>query len=157
MKFFVEQIAICPPDPAAAKELINAITGASWVEDHVKAVGFVAPVQHQVGNEADLSFNYAMGAGGDLEFEVLHYTIGANWMQRHGPSVSHLGMHCDAVELAQWRTFFAARGIPVAQEVNTFSHTNPAIAGKREYTYVIFGTRSILGVDLKFIVRRDIA
>jgi hypothetical protein len=39
----------------------------------------------------------------------------------------------------------------------TISHTNPVIAGKRWYTYVIFDTRSILGIDLKFIVRREAA
>ena len=41
----------------------------------------------------------------------------------------------------------------MAQEVFTESHTNPVIAGKRSYNYVIFDTREILGVDLKFIVR----
>ena len=45
------------------------------------------------------------------------------------------------------------RGIKVAQEVFTKSHTNPVIAGKRKYNYVIFDTKEILGVDLKFIVR----
>ena len=62
-------------------------------------------------------------------------------------------MHCSAEELVQWRAFFAERDIPVAQEVFTESHTNPVIAGQRWYNYVIFDTKDILGVDLKFIVR----
>ena len=41
----------------------------------------------------------------------------------------------------------------MAQEVMTESHTNPVIAGKRTYNYVIFDTKEILGVDVKFIVR----
>jgi hypothetical protein len=69
-------------------------------------------------------------------------------------SVSHLGMHCSAEELLKWRQFFADRSIAVAQEVMTQSHSNPAIAGQRWYNYVIFDTKDILGVDLKFIVRR---
>ncbi|WP_211257045.1 hypothetical protein, partial [Xanthomonas pisi] len=67
--------------------------------------------------------------------------------------VSHLGMHVTAAELAEWRQFFNEEGIQVAQEVVTDSHTNPNIAGKRRYNYVIFDTREIIGVDLKFIVR----
>jgi hypothetical protein len=69
---------------------------------------------------------------------------------------SHIGMHCTEAELESWRAFFASRNIAVAQEVFTKSHTNPVIAGKREYHYVIFDTYGILGIDVKFIVRRDL-
>jgi hypothetical protein len=62
-------------------------------------------------------------------------------------------MHCSGDDLLKWREFFKERQINVAQEVFTESHTNPVIAGKRSYNYVIFDTREILGVDLKFIVR----
>lgn len=154
MKFKIEQIAICPKDPAAAKELLTAIGAAEWFEDHVIASGAVFGSAGR--NEADLSFNYQLFEGN--EFEVLNYTEGENWMQ-HGTrpgSVSHLGMHCSAEELIQWREFFAGRGIKVAQEVFTESHTNPHIAGKRSYNYVIFDTKDILGVDLKFIVRINV-
>lgn len=102
-----------------------------------------------------------------LELEVLKYKNGANWLdygparhQRKDPEApmsvaSHLGMHCSAEELVQWRAKFAELGIAVAQEVLTTNHTNPAIAGKRWYNYVIFDTRDILGIDLKFIVRQN--
>jgi hypothetical protein len=151
MKFIIEQLAICPADPAAAKALLAAMEATEWSNDHVVADGKVFEVEGQ--NEADLSFNYDIFAG--KEFEILDYTSGNNWMA-HGTrpnSVSHLGMHCTSDELVQWREFFAERGIQVAQEVWTLSHTNPVIAGKRSYNYVIFDTKDILGVDLKFIVR----
>lgn len=154
MKFSIEQIAIAPKDPAAAKELLTAIGAAQWAEDHVVAVGKVFGFDGR--NEADLSFNYDIFSG--REFEVLDYTSGPNWMEdltRGRNSVSHLGMHCSAEELVEWRKFFADRNIVVAQEVMTESHTNPVIAGKRWYNYVIFDTKEILGVDLKFIVRRE--
>lgn len=154
MKFKIEQIAICPKNPVAAKELLTAIGAADWSDDHVVATGKV--FGENGTNEADLSFNYDIFAGN--EFEVLDYTEGHNWMddpRRGRDSVSHLGMHCSAGELDNWREFFAGRGIAVAQEVFTDSHTNPVIAGKRKYNYVIFDTKDILGVDLKFIVRID--
>ena len=158
MKFTIEQIAIAPRDPVKAKELLKALGAEQWAEDHVVAVGtvFGKPVQ----NGADLSFNYDLGAA--KEFEVLNYTTGDNWLahqsdQEETNCVSHLGMHCTAEELTRWRAFFSDRGIRVAQEVLTRSHTNPVIDGKRTYNYVIFDTKFILGVDLKFIVRMDVA
>lgn len=152
MKFIIEQIAICPKDPVAAKNLLSEIGAANWAEDHVVATGNV--FGRPGTNEADLSFNYDIFAG--KEFEVLDYTKGDNWMddmQRGRNAVSHLGMHCSAEDLVKWRAFFAERNIVVAQEVFTDSHTNPVIAGKRKYNYCIFDTKEILGVDLKFIVR----
>jgi hypothetical protein len=158
MKFFIEQIAICPSNPRAAKELLEAIGAESWAEDTVVAEGTV--YREPAGNIANLSFNYDLGpVDSKLEFEVLHYTDGVAWTQDEDRvnSVSHLGMHCTAAELVLWRGFFAKRGIKVAQEVLTAVHTNPAIKDSRRYHYVIFDTKDILGVDLKFIVRRDIS
>lgn len=152
MKFQIEQIAICPLDPALAKQLLRDMGAVDWVEDHVTASGEV--FGETANNEANLSFNYDLFAG--KEFEILHYTGGDNWidsLDRGFNIVSHLGMHCTAEELVHWRAFFAVREIDVVQEVVTLQHTNPAIAGKRSYNYVIFGTKRILGVDLKFIVR----
>lgn len=151
MQFKIEQIAICPKDPAAAIALLTAMGAAEWAKDHVVANGKVYAQEGR--NEADLAFNYDLFGG--KEFEVLNYTDGNNWMlhPERLNSVSHLGMHCSAEELIQWRAFFAERGINVAQEVFTESHTNPVIAGQRWYNYVIYDTKAILGVDLKFIVR----
>jgi hypothetical protein len=151
MKFTIEQIAICPKNPIAAKKLLSEIGAVDWSEDHVVASGKV--FSHEGTNEADLSFNYEIFSG--REFEVLNYTSGRNWVDDSvGRNVvSHLGMHCSGDDLLKWREFFKERQINVAQEVFTESHTNPVIAGKRSYNYVIFDTREILGVDLKFIVR----
>jgi hypothetical protein len=154
LNFKIEQIAIAPPDPAAAQELLSAMGAVEWAKDHVTASGEVFGVAGS--NQADLAFNYDMFTP-KREFEILHYTEGPNWLM-HGNrwfsgSVSHLGMHCSPEELIEWRRFFAGRGIPVAQEVFTERHTNPVIDGNRWYNYVIFDTKAILGVDLKFIVR----
>jgi len=153
MKFTIEQIAIVPKDPVAAKKLLSEIGAVEWAEDHVVATGNV--FGNKGTNEANLSFNYDLFSG--KEFEVLDYTSGRNWIDYRGErnTVSHLGMHCTAEELLHWREFFKARDIKVAQEVFTDSHTNPVIAGLRSYNYVIFDTKEILGVDLKFIVRID--
>lgn len=155
MKFIIEQIAIVPPNAAKAIQLLTEMGLSDWARDHVIAHGAVRGVPGV--NEADLAFNYEASSAKPLEFEVLDYTKGANWMEVYEPSASHLGMHCSEEELAKWHSFFTSRGISVAQEVRTQSHTNPVIAGKRFYTYVIYHTRPILGIDTKFIVRRDVA
>lgn len=167
MNFRIEQVALCPRDPVAAIALLTAMGLGEWSRDNVVASGLVNR-RYPRTNEADLAFNYqAMehevdGVSHGLrtvkggELEVLHYTHGDNWMDGHrANSVSHLGMHCSDKELEEWRMFFAERKIHPIQEVDTSSHTNPAIAGKRWYHYCIFDTRDILGVDIKFIVRRD--
>jgi hypothetical protein len=154
-QFYIEQIAIAPRDPAAAKKLLQDMGFGEWTEDHVVASGNVYGLPGR--NEANLSFNYEVMPE-DGEFEVLDYTTGPNWVDTSTPRnvVSHLGMHCTAAELQEWRDFFAARGIRVAQEVVTESHTNPfLVSNGRKYNYVIFDTRDILGVDCKFIVRID--
>ena len=164
LKFKIEQVALCPKDPARAIAFLTAIGLEEWSHDVVIAHG---PVYGGIPdlNKANLAFNYQATRGlpaqphgiqdapKPLELEVLHYVKGDNWMQRRGPSVSHLGMHCSQDELLDWRKAFAAQGVAVAQEVFTQLHTNPLIAGQRWYNYVIFDTREILGVDLKFIVR----
>jgi hypothetical protein len=157
MQFFIEQIALCPQNPRLAKQLLSEMGAVEWHEDRVVAGGEV--YGKPSANVANLSFNYQLSASEPraLEVEVLHYVKGQNWMQeasRHN-SISHLGMHCTDEQLVQWRAFFAERQIRVAQEVFTQDHTNPVIAGKRWYNYVIFNTKAILGVDVKFIVRHD--
>lgn len=160
MKFKIEQIAIClggTPETSVAFDLLNDLGATEWSFDTVLAQGEV--FGRKAGNAAKLAFNYDICSG--KEFEVLQYVAGTNWVE-HGPHVgqgpprvSHFGMHVTAEELDQWRAFFAERGIAVAQEVFTESHSNPVIAGKRWYNYVIFDTVNLLGTDLKFIVRRD--
>lgn len=151
LKFKIEQLALCPTDPEAAKQLLREMGAGEFAEDVVTASGFVYGEAGE--NVGQLAFDYELFKGNELE--ILHYTDGPNWMERHPNTVSHIGMHCTAEELVEWRKFFADRGIGVAQEVCTKSHTNPHIAGKRWYNYVIFDTREILSVDVKFIVRLE--
>ncbi len=154
-QFIIEQVALYPPDPGRAVQLLRELGLTDWVHDNVVAVGVVHGAEGT--NAAALAFNYeASPPSGLLELEVLHYTAGPHWMEHVRPSVSHLGMHCTEEALVQWRERFARLGIDVAQEVLTQQHTNPYLLEKRrKYQYVIFNTRPILGVDLKFIVRRE--
>lgn len=149
-QFKIDQVALYPKDPERAKELLTAMGAGDWAEDVVIAVGDVRGKEGM--NKASLSFDYSLLENA-RELEVLQYKDGPNWMDNRAPRVSHLGMHCSYDELEEWRAFFHERNIKVAQEVETYSHTNPVIAGKRWYKYVIFDTYEILGVDVKFIVR----
>jgi hypothetical protein len=153
MKFKIEQIAISVGSRASAMNLLFDIGAKDWHLDTVSAVGKVFGKDGQ--NTANLAFNYEICEG--KEFEVLEYTSGPNWIAASdvAPCVSHFGMHCTQEELDRWIEFFDEQGIKIAQAVETVQHTNPVIAGKRWYTYVIFDTRRIIGTDLKFIVRRD--
>lgn len=151
MKFRIEQIAIYPPDANKAIAFLEDM-GAEFVHDVVVAEGKVGRELGQQ-NVARLAFDYELAAGA-REFEVLSYVNGKNWMSGTHPSVSHLGCHCTNEELTEWKVWFASRDISIAQEVFTQSHTNPFLqANGRKFHYCIFDTRSILGVDLKFIVR----
>lgn len=159
-KFSIQQIAICPTNPTLARELLIDLGLTDWISDNVHAAGVARGVIGE--NHAHLQFNYQAGSGKDeeankpLELEILHYTNGHNWMAKNPNTVSHLGMHCTSEELELYRKYFYSKGIGIAQEVNTLAHTNPAIKDSRRYQYAIFDTKDILGVDLKFIVRKDI-
>lgn len=153
-QFKIEQIAINPPNPDEAKALLHDMGFGEWVEDTVEAKGTVYGYKSE--NTANLSFSY--NAFGGREFEVLNYIEGRNWLDddfdHRQNTVTHLGMHCTFVELDYWIQFFADRGIGIAQEVYTVSHTNPfLVENGRKFRYVIFDTKAILGVDIKFIVR----
>lgn len=158
-RFKVEQIALCPTNPMKARKLLEDLGLTEWFVDNVHATGVVRGAIGE--NHALLQFNYQAGNGSDaaagkpLELEVLHYTQGNNWMLKNPNSVSHLGMHCSAEELEQFRAYFYHNGIGIAQEVKTLAHTNQAIKDSRRYQYAIFDTKDILGVDLKFIVRKE--
>lgn len=159
-KFRIEQVALKPEDSAMARMLLQDLGLTDWVSDTVTAQGQVFGENSE--NTAFLQFNYQSDCGDKpLELELLEYNAGENWMDvracMNGGDeyvASHLGMHCTEEELAEYRAYFDSKGIAVAQEVNTTSHTNPAIATSRRYLYVIFDTRNILGIDLKFIVRK---
>lgn len=165
LNFRIDQIAVAPANSRVARELIDIICpdNKGWVEDEVTATGQVrcsgwqSSMDVERQNVARLQFNYDLFGG---EFEILDYIAGDNWIdnvpRRTRDSVCHLGMHCTEEELEQWRAQFAAFRILPVQEVNTIAHTNEAIKDIRRYHYVIFDTKHLLGVDLKFIVRRDI-
>lgn len=160
LHFRIEQIALCPTNPTLARQLLADLGLTEWFLDNVHATGVVRGASGE--NHALLSFNYQAGTGMDkdaakpLELEVLHYTAGNNWMLKSPNTVSHLGMHVSDEKLEEFRAYFYSKGIGIAQEVDTLAHTNPAIKDSRRYHYAIFDTKDILGVDLKFIVRKNI-
>ena len=159
LKFKIEQIAICPPDHQAARELIQDMFDVGReAYDQVTATGKVFDIK--ATNVASLSFFYGPFTDNFTEFEILNYETGNNWMDGRSNAdphrVSHFGMHVTDEELIQWRAFFEKRNIGVAQEVETTNHTNSKIPANRRYHYVIFNTHPILGVDIKFIVRQTV-
>lgn len=149
MKLRIEQIALCPPDPEKARVLLSHMGGGPWIHDDVIAVGAVFETEG-ITNTARLDFDHTLLEARELE--ILQYIDGPNWMEGEPPRASHLGAHCTEEELAEWREFFVLRGIGIAQEVFTKSHSNDR---GRRYHYIIFNTFPILGIDIKFIVRRD--
>jgi hypothetical protein len=157
MKFKIEQIAlaISQTREAEALALLAALGITEWTHDTVTAKGDVL-ADKDVTNVAALSFNYT-ALSEARELELLRYREGRNWLQFDlQPRVSHLGMHVTEWELAEFRALLEQEHhLMLAQEVFTQQHTNPAIAGKRWYHYVIYKAVHLIGVDLKFIVRRD--
>ncbi len=155
MKFKIQQIALAinPERRADAMELLRVLGIDEWVHDTVEAEGKVH--QMKAANTANLSFNYT-ALEEAKELELLTYVKGRNWLTTDTTimrtQASHIGMHCTEEELLLWRNVLCPR-LAIAQEVYTQSHSNPEIAGKRWYHYLIFAARAIIGVDIKFIVR----
>lgn len=153
----IEQIAIYCEHPKALKDCLRLIGVPldSWSDDVVDAIGTVGALDN-VPNIAELSFNYELIPG--IELELIRYQEGANWLAnrsaRKEPGLSHLGVHIGPeVDLDQVISLMRERDIHVAQNVITNHHTNPAIAGKRRYHYVVFDTIDKFGFDLKLIRR----
>ena len=155
----LDQIAFYTNAPESYKQILSEIFGRelTWHNDIVHGEGkvFGKPAQ----NYGHLSFNYDLC---NTEFEVISYKTpgGAhdphhyNWLEEQSvpsPSLAHIGMHVE--DLDYWVERIMAMGGEIAQYISTISHTNPNIAGKRLYTYVIFDTREMLGFDLKLIKR----
>lgn len=165
-QFKIEQVALFTQDSAAARDFLSKLGMSDWHHDTVVARGSVF-TESDCENTAHLAFNYQAGNGSDagagkpLELEILDYTEGENWMNvsqdcgetGFSGAVSHLGMHVTEEELTQFDLVMQEFDIKIAQRVVTQSHTNPVIKDSRRYKYVIYDTRFLIGVDLKFIVR----
>ena len=162
MQFKIEQVALSvnPGKRALALALLEDLGMTDWAIDNVTAVGSVDD-DEGLTTKGLLAFNYQAGdiGGKAVELELLHYTDGDNFVDRAKAEyvtsaiATHIGMHCTEQELEEARAIFAKYGITTSQEVRTIAHTNPAIKDSRRYQYSIFATRSLIGIDLKFIVR----
>lgn len=151
----LDQIAFYAPDSIAEANIkkMLGIDEAEWTVDHVSGRCRVFGGDEREST-ARLQFNYDLG----IEVEILRYLSGPHWhlqraISKHGPNVffgsipfvSHIGFHVNDEELPNLP-------FQVAQEMVTVEHSNPAIAG-RSYQYVIYDTKDMLGVDLKYIKR----
>lgn len=153
----IDQIAVYSENPEKLMQTFNDIFGCTeWVKDTVVAKGMVGELK-EVTNKANLYFNYQLM---NCEFEILKYIEGENWhkykgrltkISRENCFLSHVGIHTENMEEMKWKLI--EKGFRIIQEVETQSHTNENIKGKRWYKYVIFDTRDALGFDLKFIER----
>lgn len=158
MRFVIEQLAVNFSDGDQAAQLLHVLGWREWTMDEVIADGQVRG--SPAVNKALLRFNYQSSPDvrQPLEFELLSYESGPNWLSNaEPPNVSHIGMHCAEDELNDWERKLTGIGLQVVQRVDTVHHTNPHIANSRRYTYTIFGASHLIGFDLKFIVRRNLA
>ena len=153
-KFIINQISICPKDPIAAHKLLFEMGAVPWNLDTVTAEGEVNGISGR--NVSQVAHNYNL-VSTETEFEILDYSHGPSWLADKTESVvASFGMNSTEEHLSKWKEFFAERNIDVCQEVNTIKHANPAINDVYRYHFCIFRTRDILGVDIKFIVRRNL-
>lgn len=153
MQFKIEQLALAI-NPEREEEALRFLADcgiSNWITDTVFAEGRV--FGEQARNIADLRYNYT-ALDGAKELELLKYTYGSNWLDTlQMPCVSHIGMHVTHTELQDWMDLMSRHSIPIIQSVCTTQHSNPRIKDCRRYNYIICGTRSLIGVDMKFIVR----
>lgn len=163
-QFKIEQVALSV-DPSRRKQAVALLVELGmkdWVSDTVVARGTVGDLKEEVTNVGELSFNYDAATEGKLELELLHYSAGDNFVDRakreHDTKAitTHLGMHVTASHLGTVEGIMKRHGIGLSQQVETVSHTNKHIRDSRRYKYAIFATRSLIGVDLKFIVRKEL-
>lgn len=153
----VDQIAYISRSTDETEEIKRALgfgPDAAWIEDFVVADGEV--FGHRGTNTARLLFNYERG----IEIEILQYTEGPNYADGvdetgggfygYIPSghVCHIGIHAEAGKEVPVFDY------PIAQRVETRSHTNPyLLEQKRTYRYTIYDTVAALGHYTKVIER----
>lgn len=128
---------------------------ADWVQDVVKAEGYVRGNGENASNIAKLQFNYDLG----IEVEILRYTEGANYPDiGHVKSghIAHIGFHVEkGKELPSPLVNFTF-ALPIIQQVITKEHTNQfLIDSGRRYRYTIYDSKDIFGVYLKVIERLE--
>lgn len=150
MNFDIEQVAIRVDNVDRAVRRYMDLGYTEWSLDTVEAEGFVNG-QGFGRNVARLAFNYDMVPGKELE--LIQYLEGPNFHRHYNVPVngmSHMGLHVPSI--AEW-TDDNNPPWSVVQEVQTLSHTNPAIRGLRRYTYRIYESQADLGFMLKLIER----
>lgn len=123
-----------------------------WIEDNVKAKGFVFPFHGIVAeNVARLQFNYNKEG---MEFEVIEYLGGPNFLDKFTNPISHFGIHMDSDEEFKKHFEWMYHNFQLVQHVHTIEHSNPYLIEKgRTYEYAIFNTIALNGTCTKLIRR----
>lgn len=153
-QFPIEQIALAVKDHESIIPALGFLGATEWHKDDVTTRAMVLG-QGPVEQVAELSFNYQLIPGKELE--LIRYVSGRNFLGLQGIStgLSHLGLHVESIDHATERlNQLANNDVQIIQDAVTIKHTNPAIKNTRRYRYRIFGTRQWLGFDLKFIQRK---
>lgn len=161
-EFLIDQVAFATREGGKLRGLLNEIFGVAeitWSQDTVIAEGTV--FGSETKNQAHLAFNYGIMKHG-LEFEVLEPDVHAEYwvnsainLSPQGCVLSHLGIHVTDIDSHVER--LQELGYSIVQDVRTLSHENPAVPSDRRYRYVIFGTRDVLGFDVKLIQRLTVS
>ncbi len=148
--FTFDQIAVVDDKDERVFEKYKQLCFSDWSQDFVTSKGVLRGIDGYkiIENTAFLRFNYT--AFRPLEFEILRYTDGPNFLA-HRPvgAISHMGVHVPLIE--DYRAFLGIRGWMLIQEVVTQSHTSKAVEGKR-YHYAIYSHPSSR-YNLKLIER----
>lgn len=156
----IEQIAFVVKNSEQADELqrilSNYFGAQEWVRDVVDAEGYVFGQDPKAihSNRADLRFNY-QGVKGGLEFEIIHYLQGPNYLQGQSEGLAHMAVHVTDMDAAI--THLKDKGFNLLQDVRTVYHSNENVPDYRRYHYTIYDTRKVLGFRLKLIERLTVA
>jgi hypothetical protein len=152
------QIAMYAEDHDQAVGALRHLGYTGWAEDTATLVGDMRGNTSVI--QGRMSFNYDFIPGRELE--IITYK-GISHHDRSGmidrmfgiPFLSHMSAHVDDIDSIE-KEILSAIGrsdVRVVHRFETFNHTNPAIAGKKRFKEVIFGTRHLYGYDTKIIQR----
>lgn len=132
MIFLITRIALQPPNAAAARKLLAQLGLTDWFKE----------ASNEFGKKPET-----------LELEIIDDDkSGMLTTSRKGMKYS-LGMYCTADELEAFSKTLAALNIKTLQEAFIDRHAVPyLLETKRNHQYIIFDTRKVLGINLKFIV-----
>lgn len=146
-----EQIAVKDDEDTTILRSYMDMGHDNWAIDIVDSAGVIRDSSAPSGfkiieNTANLYFHYDVIP--DVEFELLHYVCGDNFLYHVKPgALSHMGMHVDSC--AGYEQYMFDRNFILLQEVITQNHY---AFNDRRYHYAIY-QHSTMGYNIKLIER----